>query len=112
MPIYQFAHPEHPIVIDVVQSMKEPHVYVDSKGVEWVRIWSVPQASFDTKIDPYNKKSYMNKDHGKRTLGELWDESNDFSRKRAEKNGGLDPVKEKYEQEYSKKRRGKRHKEA
>ena len=111
MPVYQFSHPEHPVIIDVVQSMKEPHVYIDDEGLEWRRVWSAPQASFDTRIDPHNKKKYMNKDHGKRTLGEMWDESTELSQKRADKNGGVDPVKEKYEAEYTDKRQGKKHRD-
>ena len=45
MPIYQFRHPEYPIVIEEVQKMTDPHVYVDSEGIEWVRIFTVPNAS-------------------------------------------------------------------
>jgi len=112
MPIYQFQHPELPIVIEVVQSMKESHVYIDDEGTEWRRVWSAPNTSFDSRIDPFNKKQFHNKDHGKRTIGEMWDESAELSSKRSEKNGGFDPVKEKYEAKYSEKRKGKKHRDS
>ena len=112
MPIYQFAHPEHPLIIDVVQSMKEPHIYIDEEGVEWRRVWSTPQTSFNTRTDPFSTKGFINKDHDGRTMGDLWDESNELSQKRADKNGGLDPVKEKYEQQYANKRGNKRHRDS
>ena len=41
MPIYQFIHPETEEVIEVLQSMKQDHVYIDEHGVEWNRVWNV-----------------------------------------------------------------------
>ena len=83
MPIYQFAHPEHPIVIDVVQSMKEPHVYIDEDGIEWNRVWSCPNTSIDTQIDPFSKEEFVNKTAKEgMTAGEMMDLSKELSNKR------------------------------
>lgn len=109
MPVYQYQHPEHPIVIEVVQSMKERHVYIDDEGVEWRRVFTVPQASQNTKIDAFSSDEFVLKTKEKgMTIGQLWDESKVLSEKRA-KVGGKDPVKEKYFKNYKKRRRGIKH---
>ena len=109
MPIYQFAHPEHPVVIEVVQSMKEPHIYIDEEGVEWKRVWSAPNASIDTHIDDFSSKEFVDKTREKgMTMGQLWDESNAASERRA-KIGGKDPVREKHFKKYSAERQGLKH---
>jgi hypothetical protein len=111
MPIYQFSHPEHPIVIEVLQSMKEPHIYVDDEGVEWNRVWSAPNASIDAKVDPFSSRHFVDAVNGKKggTIGDMWDMSKEMSEKRKRVVGtGKDPLKEKYEHEYSSKRRGRK----
>jgi hypothetical protein len=45
------------------------------------------------------------------TIGDLWDRSAELSAKRADKNGGIDPVKEQYFKDYSEKRNGQKHQE-
>ena len=45
----------------------------------------------------------------KGTVGDLLDASKEMSQKRAESNGGVDPVKEKYFKKYSESRRGAKH---
>jgi len=111
MPVYQFAHPEHPIVIEVFQNMKDEHVYTDEDGVQWNRVWSAPNASVDTQVDPFDSKRFIDstKD-SKGTLGELWDRSKEAADKRVEKLG-YDPVKQKYFKNYSKNRNGMKHQE-
>ena len=109
MPIYQFAHPEHPIVIDVMQSMKEPHVYVDKDGVEWNRVWSVPNAAIDTSNDAFDSKKFVESTRNKKgTYGDLLDQAKEAAEKRVQKLG-YDPVKQDYYKEYSKKRSGMKH---
>ena len=39
MPLYTYEHPETEEQIDLIQSMNEEHVYIDSKGVEWKRVF-------------------------------------------------------------------------
>ena len=111
MPIYQFSHPEHPIIIEVVQSMKEPHIYIDEEGVEWTRVWDLPNASIDTKIDPWSASDFSRKTGEKKgTMGDLWDQSKEMSQERAKQCGGTDPVKKKYEKDWSAKRRDMKYK--
>jgi len=113
MPIYQYRHPEQPIVIDIFQKMNEPHVYTDDEGVEWIRVWSVPNASVDSLAnDPWSSKDFKKNTEQKNcTMGELWDRSKELSDMRKSQNNGVDPIKEKYEKQYSEKRHGRQHKE-
>jgi hypothetical protein len=46
----------------------------------------------------------------KGTLGEIWDYSQELSEKRAAKHDGVDPLRRKAEEKYSKKRRGMKYK--
>ena len=45
----------------------------------------------------------------KGSLGDVMDYSKELSEARSEKNGGIDPVKEKHYKEYSAKRKGAKH---
>tara|TARA_Y100001963_G_scaffold154816_2_gene244443 strand:- start:64 stop:423 length:360 start_codon:yes stop_codon:yes gene_type:complete len=107
MPIYQFQHPNFPDrIVDIIQSMSEPHVYIDEEGVEWQRIWNSPNASIDTQNDG-SKEGFMRHTQNKKggTIGDLWDASREASEKR-KKEYGQDKVQQKFEKNYSKKRRG------
>jgi predicted nucleic acid-binding Zn ribbon protein len=53
MPFYVYQNPNTGEVIEVMQSMKEKHEYTDSEGVKWNRVFLNPNASIDTKIDPF-----------------------------------------------------------
>ena len=87
--------------------MDEPHVYIDEKGIEWKRKWTLPNAAIDAEIDPFNSNEFVRKTASKKgTMGDLWDQSKELSEKRKEKHGGKDPVKEKYLKEWSKERKG------
>ena len=59
MPLYTYEHPVTSETIDVVQSMKEEHVYVDEKGVQWKRVFYSPQASIDSQTDPFDIKAFL-----------------------------------------------------
>jgi hypothetical protein len=109
MPVYQYSHPEYPIVIEVVQSMKDPHVYIDDEDVEWQRVWSAPNASIDTQVDPFDSKAFVDSTKNKKgTMGDLWDQAKEASEKRTDKLGH-DPIKQKYFKNYSKGRKGMKH---
>jgi len=109
MPVYQYAHPEYPVMIEIVQSMSEPHVHIDEDGVEWRRVWSVPNAATDTQVDPFDSKAFVDSTKNKKgTMGDLWDQAKEASEKRTEKLG-YDPVKKKYFKNYSKNRKGIKH---
>ena len=107
MPLYIFQHPKTKETKEVLQSMKHDHTYVDEKGVEWNRVWVNPHASIDTQIDPWSSKDFVAKTENKGgTVGDLWDKSKELTRKRAQENGGVDPVKVKSDKDYSKERNG------
>jgi len=110
MPIYIYRHPEEEKYIEVLQTMMEDHVYSDPDGLEWKRIFTVPNASIDSQIDPYSQKEFVNKTENKKgTVGDMMDYSKEMSQMRAESNGGVDPVKDKYYKDYSSKRKGAKH---
>tara|TARA_R100000005_G_C4969501_1_gene182988 strand:- start:770 stop:1141 length:372 start_codon:yes stop_codon:yes gene_type:complete len=109
MPLYVFKHPETGEEIEVIQSMKEDHKYVDDKGVTWDRVFFAANAAIDTQGDCFSREDFARRTakHGM-TVGDMWDLSKDMSEKRAKK-AGKDPVKEKYFKDYEKKRKGVKH---
>lgn len=111
MPIYLYQHPKTKKTKEVIQGMVEEHTFVDDKGVKWNRIFTVPQAVVDGRINPFSEADFVKKTgNGKnQKVGDLWDRSKELSEKRAAKNGGVDPIKDKFLKEYSKKRKGKPH---
>jgi hypothetical protein len=110
MPIYEYQNPETGELIEVLQTMVEDHVYFDSDGLEWKRVFTAPNMSVDSQIDPYSSKDFVQKTENKKgTIGDMMDYSKELSQERAEKNGGVDPVKEKYYKDYSDKRKGAKH---
>lgn len=108
MPLYRYSHPETEQTIDILQTMLEEHVYVDDKGIKWNRVFFVPQATIDGAIDPFSQSQFLEKTQKPDTLGALWDRSQELSDKRAKVNGGIDPIRQKAEKDYSKKRGGKK----
>ena len=88
--------------------MNEEHVYSED-GLQWERVFTIPQSNIDTKIDPFSEADFKNKTAGKReTLGDLMDRSKELSEKR-QKSAGIDPVQKKFFEDYSKKTNGKKH---
>lgn len=89
-------------------TMNEEHRYVDDMGVEWKRVWTVPRAAIDCKIDPFSEKDFAAKTANKKgeTLGDLFDRSKEAAQKRVDV-AGHDQVKEQkyrsYEQKNGKK---------
>lgn len=110
MPIYIYKNPDTEEYIEVIQTMVEDHVYFDSEGLEWKRVFTVPNASIDSQIDPNSSKQFIEKTASKKgTFGDMMDYSKEMSHRRAESNGGVDPVKEKYYSNYAKDRGGAKH---
>lgn len=106
MPEYIYEHPETKEQITVFQTIHESHEYsVD--GVQYDRVYTVPNASIDTRIDPFSQKEFREKAKAS-TVGDLWDQSGEASEKRKEK-AGHDPVKEKLFSDYRKKNKGAKH---
>ena len=109
MPLYTYQHPESEELLDIIQGMNEEHIYIDSKGIKWNRVFISPNASIDSEIDPFNNQQFIEKTgKNKGTYGELVDHSREMSEKRKNKLG-YDPVQKKYFKEYSEKRNGARH---
>ena len=109
MPIYTYKNPETGELKDVVQTMSEDHVYFDESGLEWKRVFTSPNASIDTKVDPWSRNSFVEKTGKmKGTYGDMLDYSSELSEKRAISTGKEDPVKRKAFDAYEKKV-GKKH---
>lgn len=110
MPIYIYKHPKEDNYTEVLQTMAEDHVYFDSDGLEWKRVFTVPYASIDSQIDPSNKRQFLQATESKKgSVGDMMDLSRELSERRTDSNGGIDPIKEKYFSDYSKKRNGAKH---
>lgn len=109
MPNYLFEHPETGEQAEVFQSINEEHRFIDNNGIEWRRVFVNPQVSIDTQFDPLSSKDFVEKTRNKRgTLGEIWNKSKELGEKRKEI-VGKDMIAEKYYQNYSSARRGKKH---
>lgn len=114
MPLYLYENEETGEVLEVLQGMNELHEYHGIDGREkglWRRVYVNPQLSSDTKVDAFDKKSFVNSTTKKNdSYGDLFDRSAEASAQRAERYG-KDPIKEKYYAEYNKKTNGKLHPE-
>lgn len=109
MPIYQYKHPDTEEVFEIFQGMNEEHEYIHDDGVVCKRLFTIPNASFDTQINPFSKSEFLEHTRNKKgTVGDLMDISSEMSERRAAKEGE-DPVKRNYFNEYSKSRRGMKH---
>jgi hypothetical protein len=109
MPLYIYKHPEKEEYIEVLQGMNDEHKY-EQDDLEWERVFLAPNASIDSSVDPFNGRQFVDSTAAKKgTMGDMMDYSKELSEKRADKNGGVDPVKEKYYKDYSKARNGAEH---
>ena len=103
MPEYIYEHPNTHDTIEIMQGMNDSHEYIDDNGLEWKRVFSAPNANFDTQVDPFSQSDYRKATENKKgTLGDLMDYSKDLSEQRAQKAGGIDPVAEKHHKEHEK----------
>ena len=104
MPLYLFRNDETGEEKDVFFGMLEKKEYTDENGKQWRRIYYIPTASIDTKINPFSERDFVNKTGNKKgTVGEVMDLSAELSEKRAESTGKEDPVKRKLFNDYEKK---------
>ena len=111
MPCYLFQHPKTEEIIEVIQSIKDRHEYVDDQGTTWNRIWTVPNASIDSTNDG-TMEGFMKYTKDKcGSMGDIWDASKEASEKRTQREGA-DSIKEKNQADYSKKRNGLKHPDA
>lgn len=108
MPNYFFQSEQTGEIKEIFYHMNDNKVYIED-NVEWKRLWTVPLAAVDSNIDVNNPKDFAKKTAKPGTMGEIWDRSAEWSAKRADKNGGTDPIKSQYFGDYAKKRKGVRH---
>ena len=102
MPIYIYKHPEEELYEEVLQGMNDPHVF-SKDGVEWQRVFLSPNASISSNSDPFNSNAFLDKTANmKGTVGDMMDYSAELSEKRAEKSGGVDPIRKKHFDNYEK----------
>lgn len=107
MPVYIYKHPDEESYVEVLQTMTEDHVYFQD-GLEWKRVFTVPNASIDTTINEWDKNGFIEKTGNmKGTVGDMLDFSSELSEKRASRTGE-DPIKRKAFDDYEKKI-GKKH---
>lgn len=97
MPLYSFLNPENESeCVDVFFHMNDEKKFVGPDGKEWRRVYTVPTASIDSKIDPFSSRDFVEKTGKKKgNLGNLMDAAKEASLVRAQK-AGKDPVKEKW----------------
>ena len=113
MPLYKFINVKTKESREIFFHMNDLKIYNGEENKEvgmWRREYYSPNASIDTKIDPYSVKDFLkvtNKSGG--TVGQV----EDISRELSEKRGGAeaDPIRHKHYENWSKKRCGKDHPE-
>lgn len=90
--------------------MNDEKKYFDKNGLEWKRVYLSSQLNTEASIDPWDNNSFVNSTANmKGSVGDLLDKSSELSSMRAEKNGGVDPLKKEYFKNYSKERNGVKH---
>tara|TARA_Y100001938_G_C8101498_1_gene442102 strand:+ start:9579 stop:9968 length:390 start_codon:yes stop_codon:yes gene_type:complete len=113
MPEYIFKHPEKEEYKEIFFHMNDDKKYIDDEGIEWKRVFTTSQLNTTgSDIDPWDSRQFVEKTgKQKGTYGDLLDRSAELSQKRADQNGGVDPIKQKHFDDYAKKRGGARHPE-
>jgi len=114
MPIYLFENIKTRQIHEVVFHMNDIKDYRGPDGKDdvknWRRVWTKPQMAVDAvSIDPYSSADYVKATNKKGTLGDLYDRSSELAKQRADKEGGYDPIQEKFFENYSKRRKGRKH---
>jgi hypothetical protein len=101
MPIYLFQHPITKEITEVFQTMNQEHVFFDEKGIEHKRLYTSPNYSIDSKIDPFSPSDFTEKTRNKKgTIGDLLNKSKELSEIRGGETS--DPVLKNYFSSYEK----------
>jgi hypothetical protein len=109
--MYIFENPETGQHKELFFHMNDEKKHIDESGLEWSRVFTTSQIN-SHGIDPWDNNAFVNETKSmKGNVGDLLDASKELSEKRADSNGGVDPVKEKYFKKYSKERHGAKHHE-
>lgn len=103
MPLYFFQNPSNEDeIVELFFKMNDEKKF-EKDGIQWNRLYTIPTSSVDTQFNAYSKSDYYKLTESKKqTVGDLIARSEEFSQKRAEKNNGKDPIKEKYFLDYEK----------
>ena len=112
MPEYSFQKKDGRKKVLIYFSMSEaPSIgsEIEHDGETYVRIIECPpNASFDTKIDIFDPKDFVRKTKNKvGTIGDMMDRAEEHSELR-KKRDGVDKIKEGFEEDWSKKRKGRK----
>ena len=67
MPEYLFKNPDTGEVISVVQGINEEHAYSEN-GKVFERVFTVPNASIDSDLDPFSAQQFTDKTRNKNQL--------------------------------------------
>ena len=110
MPLYCYRNSQTGEEVEIIQGMNDVHEFIDSSGFKWDRVFFAPNASIDTNVDAFSQQKFVERTASKKgSYGDVLDYSAEMSAKRAEKAGGVDPIKKQYLEDYSKKRNGAKH---
>lgn len=114
MPVYDYADEATGKVISVLVRLDEPdearRVQIQD-GITYKRIYSAPLAAVDTAKGSLSQEDFNRVTQNKNLkVGDFWDISREMSQDRADRNGGYDPVKEKFYEKHLKEY-GKPHKD-
>ncbi len=90
-PEYDYQHPETKEVITLFQSSHEEHSYTFA-GVKWDRVWTTPQISMDTKVNPFSERQFLDKTAKGGSIGDLWSRAAELKEMREEKTGFPDEI--------------------
>lgn len=104
MPFYLFTNGVE--VKEIFFHMTDEKKYSEN-NIVWVRLFTSPNTSIDSRINPLSPKEFVDKTRKKGSIGDLWDISKELSIKREEL-CGKDHIKENYERNWSKHRKGKK----
>ncbi len=111
MPFYLFENVETGEYKEVFFHMNDEKIYNGEDGTQvgvWSRRYYSPNAGVDTRINPESARDFVEKTGRKKgTIGDILDASAEMSARRTEIMG-KDPLIQKYKDEYSGKRKGKK----
>jgi hypothetical protein len=112
MPNYLFRK-EDGSIIELFFSMKEaPRIgerIILDDFTKAIRLASIPSFKQGLPNDIYDIDKLAQFSTPHETIGDTMERSRELSHKRAEENGGIDPIKRKFFDNYSKERKGKKH---
>lgn len=113
MPVHEFLNEASGKKIEVyvpINASVEEHQTQVVDGETYKRVYAAPLASIDTHLNDATQEDFRRLTTNKKnlTVGQMWEMSSEMSHHRAEKNGGVDEVKEKFYSSYEREM-GKKH---